>query len=165
MMTLRLMLCSLSGGVDTLRFVALGGLVCGQRGQALVAPLCQRSDPLGRRLMRPRRDHPVHIRALVHFRPGGSRRKLLVEAGVARAIIRDTAGRISVKRDAVMAEVEDTSRASGGARLSSSAKIATFCSTISGPFSCTNSTSPTASPRLAAIESRAAAPSGSSASP
>src|SRR5436309_4333192 len=94
MMTLRLMLCSLSGGVDTLRFVALGGLVCGQRGQALVAPLCQRSDPLSRRLMRPRRDHPVHIRALVHFRPDGSRRKLLVEAGVARAIIRDAAGRI-----------------------------------------------------------------------
>src|SRR6202022_4937808 len=44
--------------------------------------------------MRPCRHPPVHIRALVNFGTGGSRRKLLVEAGVARAIIRDAAGRI-----------------------------------------------------------------------
>src|SRR5260370_39267417 len=46
--------------------------------------------------MRPRRDHPVHIRALVKFRPGGSRRKLPVEAGVARAVIRNAAGCIEL---------------------------------------------------------------------
>src|SRR6266403_6007779 len=94
MMTLRLMLCSLSGGLDTSLFVVLGGLVRGQRRRALVAPLRQCRDALGRRPMRPRRDYPVYIRALVHVRPGGSRRKLLVETGVARAIIRDAAGRI-----------------------------------------------------------------------
>ena len=61
--------------------------------------------------------------------------------------------------------VEETSSASGGASLSSSAKMICFSSTSSGPFSWTNSTSITASLRLAAIETRAAAPSGSLASP
>src|SRR5882672_5512785 len=64
-----------------------------------------------------------------------------------------------------MAEVEETSSASGGADLSSSAKMICFSPTSSGPFSWTNSTSITASLRLAAIETRAAAPSGSLASP
>src|SRR4051812_10255126 len=96
MMTLRLMLCSLSGGFDTSLHVGLGGLVCGQRRKALVAPLCQRRDALGHRAMRPGRDHPIHIGALIHLRPGGSRRKLLVEAGVARAIIGYAAGRIEL---------------------------------------------------------------------
>src|SRR5712691_5870048 len=63
MMTLRLMLCSLSGGSMHSQFVALGSLVRGQRRKALVAPLCQRRDALRRRPMRPRRDHPIHIRA------------------------------------------------------------------------------------------------------
>src|SRR6267142_4564565 len=67
-MTLRLMLCSLSGRLDTSRFVALRGLVRGQRRKALVAPLRQRGDALWRRPMRPRRDHPIHIRTLVDFR-------------------------------------------------------------------------------------------------
>src|SRR5882672_3478847 len=60
-----------------------------------------------------------------------------------------------------MAEVEETSNASGGASLSSSAKMICFSPTSSGLFSWTNSTSITASLRLAAIETRAAAPSGS----
>src|SRR3984893_2330702 len=98
MMTLRLMLCSLSsrsmGSKFAVGFVVLLKLVRGQRRKAVVAPLRQRGDAFGGRLMRPRRNHPLHIRALVNFRTGGSRRKLLVEAGVARAIIRDAAGRI-----------------------------------------------------------------------
>ncbi len=64
-----------------------------------------------------------------------------------------------------MAEVEETSSASGGADLSSSAKMICFSPTSSGPFSWTNSTSITASLRLAATETRATAPSGSLASP
>src|SRR6478609_5067067 len=74
-------------------------------------------------------------------------------------------GSVSVKREAVMAEVEDTSSASGGASLSSRAKIVCFSSTFSGPFSCTNSTSISASSRLPATDTRATAPSGSSARP
>src|SRR6266481_1415789 len=74
-------------------------------------------------------------------------------------------GSVSVNREAVMAEVEETSSASGGASLSSWAKIACLSSTLSGPFSWTNSTSITASLRLPATEIRATAPSGSSANP
>ena len=72
----------------------LGDLVRGQRGKAFVAPLRQRRDAFRRRLMRPCRDHPVHIRALINLGSGGSRRKLLVEARVARTVIRNAAGRI-----------------------------------------------------------------------
>src|SRR3981189_939379 len=64
-----------------------------------------------------------------------------------------------------MAEVEETRSAAGGASLSSSAKMICFSPTSSGPFSWTNSTSVTASLRLAAIETRATALSGSSANP
>src|SRR3984957_20253845 len=74
-------------------------------------------------------------------------------------------GSVPVKREAVIAEVEDTSNASGGASRSSWAKMVCFSSTRSGPFSWTNSTPCKASARLAAIETRATVPSGSSASP
>src|SRR5258707_9731840 len=66
MMTLRLMLCSLSGRLGT-SSVVLRGLVRGRCRKALVAPLRQRRDALGRRLMRPCRDHPLYIRALIHL--------------------------------------------------------------------------------------------------
>src|ERR1700730_10122263 len=94
MMTLRLMLCSLSWWLDDSGFVGLGGLVRGQRGEPFVASLRQRIDAFRRRLMRPRRDHPVHIRALVHLGSDRRRGQLLIEAGIARAIIGDAAGRI-----------------------------------------------------------------------
>src|SRR5450631_1562453 len=55
-------------------------LVRGERREAFVAPLRQHGDPLRRRLMRPGRDHPVHIRALVDFRAGGGGGQLPVEA-------------------------------------------------------------------------------------
>src|SRR3954464_9554669 len=74
-------------------------------------------------------------------------------------------GSISVKRDATIAEVDDTSSASGGANRSSSAKILIFWSTFSGPFSWTNSAPFTASATLLATVIRAAAPSGSAARP
>src|SRR5450631_1960332 len=74
-------------------------------------------------------------------------------------------GSVSVKREATIAEVEETSSASGRASLSSWAKIARLSSTFSGPFSWTNSTSITASLRLPATEIRATAPLGSSANP
>src|SRR4051812_27645722 len=74
-------------------------------------------------------------------------------------------GSISVKRDATMADVDDTSSAFGAARRSSSAKILIFCSTFSGPFSWTNSAPFTASATLLATVIRAAAPSGSAARP
>ncbi len=74
-------------------------------------------------------------------------------------------GSASVNRDATMAEVEDTSSASGGASRSSWAKIACLSATFSGPFSWTNSTSSTASCRLPATETRIIAPSGSAARP
>jgi hypothetical protein len=70
-----------------------------------------------------------------------------------------------VKREATMAEVEDTSSAPGGASRSSWAKIASLSSIFSGPLSWTNWTSSTASCRLAATETRIIAPSASAARP
>src|SRR5258708_32946274 len=75
MMTLRLMSCSPLRGEPSgfvVLFVVLLGLVRGQRREAVIAPLRQRDDALRRRLMRPRRHHPVHIRALVDVRTGRS---------------------------------------------------------------------------------------------
>src|SRR5277367_2313246 len=95
MMTLRLMLFLFPAcGSECSRRVVLRSLVRGQRRQTFVAPLRQRRDALGRRLMRPRGNHPLHVRALVDLRAGGGRRQFLIEAGVARAIIRDAAGGI-----------------------------------------------------------------------
>src|SRR3954454_17114499 len=74
-------------------------------------------------------------------------------------------GSISVKREATIADVDDTSSASGGASRWSSAKILIFWSTFSGPFSWTNSALFTASSTLPATVIRAAAPSGSAARP
>ena len=51
-------------------------------------------DAFRRRLMRPRRDHPVDVRAFVHLGAGGGSGQLLVEAGIARAVIGNAAGRI-----------------------------------------------------------------------
>src|SRR5665213_2887642 len=98
MMTLRLMLLPflVSSGFDASGSVVLFRLVRRQRGEALVAALRQVSDPLGRRLMRPASDHAVHIRALIHLGSGGSGGKLPVEAGVARAVIRDAAGGVEL---------------------------------------------------------------------
>ena len=45
-------------------------------------------------LVRPRRDHRLDIRAFVYRRPGGGRGEFLVEAGIARAVIGDAAGRV-----------------------------------------------------------------------
>src|SRR4051794_25469719 len=91
MMTLRAML-SLSRWI--LGLVFLRCLVRGQRREALVAPLRQCGDALARWLMRPGRDHPIHIRALVHLRTGGCGRQFPIEAGIARAIIWNAAGGI-----------------------------------------------------------------------
>src|SRR5579863_3909864 len=44
--------------------------------------------------MRPRRYHTVDVRAFVHAGPGRRRGEFLVEAGIARAVIRDAAGRV-----------------------------------------------------------------------
>ncbi len=46
--------------------------------------------------MRPGRDHPVDVRTFIHAGSGGGRRQLLVEAGIARAIIRDAAGGVEL---------------------------------------------------------------------
>ena len=48
--------------------------------------------------MRPIRNHTVHIRTLINFRTGGRGGKLLVETGVAGAVIRDAAGRVEFDR-------------------------------------------------------------------
>src|SRR5437764_7572330 len=48
--------------------------------------------------MRPSRNHPVHIWAVVNFRTRGSGGKLLIETGVACAIIRDSAGCVEFDR-------------------------------------------------------------------
>src|SRR5580704_9772819 len=87
MMTLRLMLLLSLLADRSSGIVLLGILVRGQCGEALVAPLRQCSDAFRRRLMRPCRDDAVDIRALIDFRSGGGRSQLLVEAGIARAII------------------------------------------------------------------------------
>src|SRR3954452_18136752 len=101
MMTLRLMslLSFLSidlAGFSASRIVSLRRLVRRQRREPLVAPLRQRSDAFGGGLMRPRRDHPVHIGALVHFGACGGRGQLPVEAGVAGAIIGDATGGVEL---------------------------------------------------------------------
>src|SRR3984957_18329455 len=63
MMTLRLMFLLSFFSIDTSGFFVLGGLVRAQRRQPLVAPPRQVGDPFRRRLMRPGRNHPVHVRA------------------------------------------------------------------------------------------------------
>src|SRR3954464_7420549 len=83
MMTLRAMLALFRSG-----FLLLRCLVRGQRCQPFIAPLRQRRNALRRRLVRPRCDHPVDVRALVDIRPGRRGRKLAVEPGIARTIIR-----------------------------------------------------------------------------
>src|SRR5271169_4882776 len=77
MMTLRLMSCSLSFKRGGSGFIVVRRLVRGERCQPFVAPLRQLGDALRRGLMRPRLDHPVHIRALVHFGAGRGRCQLL----------------------------------------------------------------------------------------
>src|SRR4051812_46817449 len=72
------------------------GLVGGKRRKALVAALSQCGDALGRRRMRPRRDDPVHIGALIDVASRGERRKLLVKTRVARAVIGYATGRVKL---------------------------------------------------------------------
>src|SRR5450755_641268 len=92
MMTLRLMFCSPSCGSMRDCGLSQGGVVGDQCRQMFVAPLRPRRDALRRSLVRPGRDHAVHIRAFIHLGSGGSRRKLLVKTSIAGAIVRNAAG-------------------------------------------------------------------------
>src|SRR5205085_7578151 len=81
MMTLRAMLAVFPGS----GFLLLRCLVRGQRCEPFIAPLRQRGDAFPRRLMRPRCDHLVDIRALIDVGTCRSRSQFPVKPCVARA--------------------------------------------------------------------------------
>ena len=86
--------CSLSAGRYFRIYLFCAALCAASAARRSLRRCVSVGDAFRRRLMRPCRDHPIHIGALVNLGPGGRRGQLLVEAGVARAIIRDAAGRV-----------------------------------------------------------------------
>src|SRR5438552_3874991 len=76
--------------------VRLVSLVRRQRGEALIAPMCQFGELLGRRLLAPFAQNARNIVILEHLDTRGPCLQPLVETGIARAVVRDAAGRVQL---------------------------------------------------------------------